>query len=107
MFNLYHKLGRGNNPSTAPYGRKEKEMENGADITTKIYVGKDTYISMSSKTFYNYKNTIKVEDENGVITPCRFVPLGNSECWLLVPDKLVPRVVTPTVVERKNRRKSK
>ena len=81
--------------------------EKTADITTRIYVGKDTYISMSSKTFYSYKNTIKLVDEYGVITSCRFVPLNDSECWLLVPDKLVPRVVTPTVVERKNRRKTK
>ena len=79
----------------------------GADITVKIYVGKDTYISMSSKTYYSYKNTITILDEDGKCTPSRFVPLNDSECWLLVPDKLVPRVVTPTVVERKNRRKNK
>ena len=69
----------------------------GADITVKIYVGKDTYISMSSKTYYSYKNTINILDEDGNITPSRFVPLNDSECLLLVPDKLVPKIETSEV----------
>ena len=81
--------------------------ETGTDIKVKIYVGEDTYISISSKNFYNLKNTIKIEDEDGNITPSRFVPLKDSECWLLVPDKLVPRIVTPNVVEKPSKRKRK
>lgn len=68
------------------------------DIVSKVYLSKDTYINVSSKEFYNLKNVINLIDDNGKSEKYRFLAL-DSECFLLVPEKCVPRIDAPETKE--------
>ena len=68
------------------------------DIVSKVYLSKDTYINVSSKEFYKLKNVINLVDDEGKCEKYRFVTL-DSECFLLVPEKCVPRIDAPETKE--------
>lgn len=68
------------------------------DIVSKVYLSKDAYINVSSKEFYKLKNVINLVDDSGKSEKYRFVTL-DSECFLLVPEKCVPRIDAPETKE--------
>ncbi len=76
----------------------EKEKEKITDIVSKVYLSRDTYINVSSNEFYKLKNVINIVDDSGKSEKYRFVAL-DSECFLLVPEKCVPRINAPETKE--------
>lgn len=58
--------------------------------TTTIQIFKDCSITINPEKYYKIKNKIDMIDEQGNTTPSRILQLEN-ECWLIIPEKLVPK----------------
>lgn len=57
---------------------------------TKIPLQNGCYIEVVNEEFYELKNRIIIQEDYNLI-PCRIVKV--SECWLVIPEKLVPKPI--------------
>lgn len=65
----------------------------------------DTYIKMDSKEFYDNTNVVNVE-HNGAIERCRCFR-WDTGIYMLISERLVPREIKPTIVEKKQKKEKK
>lgn len=65
-------------------------MQEGEGKIVQIPLNNGCFLSVNNKEYYELENKINIIDDDNNVTKCRISKIG--ECWIIIPEKLVPKV---------------
>lgn len=64
--------------------------QEGEGKIVQIPLNNGCFLSVNNKEYYELENKIDIIDDDNNVTKCRISKIG--ECWIIIPEKLVPKV---------------